>query len=135
MSKAQVAMEYLMITGLIFLMLIPTIILFLTQSRNFNEDITDSQVHKILETVVGAADTVYYQGPPAQQQLRLYMPKQVNNIAIENQTITFNISKGTVEYTMDKTSKANLTGSLSTEAGLHIITVTAQLDNVLIQES
>jgi uncharacterized protein (UPF0333 family) len=119
---AQVSMEYLLIVGFAFLLLVPLIIIFYTSQQDLNEKITSSQGDKIANEIVAAADSVYFQGPPTKKTFRVYMPDDVKEVIIDETYVQVNMK------TMDGTprnSVANLTGSIENYGGLHIIKVIA----------
>ncbi|MFH1915723.1 MAG: hypothetical protein ABIJ21_00520 [Nanoarchaeota archaeon] len=120
--KAQVSMEYLLIVGFAFLMLVPLIIIYYTSQQDLNDKITISQADRIALEIVDTADEVFYQGPPTKKTFKVYMPDDVSAINIQDKYVQINLKTqpGTPRY-----SVANLSGNLSAYGGLHIIKVTA----------
>ncbi|MBU0666724.1 MAG: hypothetical protein ABIC91_00105 [Nanoarchaeota archaeon] len=132
MGKGQVSMEFLLIMGIAFVMLIPTLILFLTQSQDMQEDVTSVQLNKLAEELVLASDTVYYLGEPSKKTIKVYMPKFVESINFTMNRMLFNVDSGHLKYTLLKVTAANITGNLSSEPGVHIIEIVSEGDTVRI---
>lgn len=134
-KKGQVSMEFLMVTGFAFLLLIPVLILFLTQTQDINEDVTAAQVNKLGEELVGSVNNVYYLGEPTKKTIHAYIPKYVKSITFVNNLIIFNVDTGSFSYVVTKIAAANITGNLNSNAGLHTIEIIAQGNYVIIQEA
>ncbi|MBU1975681.1 MAG: hypothetical protein KKG59_04725 [Nanoarchaeota archaeon] len=131
MKRAQVSVEYIMVVGFAFLMLIPLIILYYDSSNTLNEQITLSQVDKISSEIVAASDQVYFQGPPTTKTFKVFMPDNVKEIILQDNYVQINT------YTITGTprsSVANLTGTLGTYGGLHIIKIMAISGGVEISD-
>jgi hypothetical protein len=121
-------MEYLMITGIAFMLLIPIILIAYTQSASFAEDVAAAQVQKIGQEIIDGAHEVWYTGPPAKTTRMLYFPDHIQAITISGQTLAFTMSGTGGSYEYAVFSDANLTGSLGTFNGLHRITIEATED-------
>jgi uncharacterized protein (UPF0333 family) len=130
--RGQVSIEYLMIVGFAFLMLIPLILVYYQSQADFTERITSAQADKIANEVVSAADEVFYLGPPSKKTFSIYMPGDVTSIEIANSYVLVNTRElqGAPRY-----SVANLSGTLSAYEGVHIIKVTAVATGVEITDA
>ena len=62
MPKAQAALEYLLIIAMTFAIIIPTVYLFFTYSRESNIKIIDFQISSIGRNIVNTAESIYYSG-------------------------------------------------------------------------
>lgn len=129
--RAQVSMEYLLIVGFAFLLLIPLIIIYYTSQQDLNDKISNSQADKIANEIADAASAVYFQGPPAKKTFKVFMPDDVKEVIISDNYIKINLktSDGT-----PRNAVANLTGSISAYGGLHIIKVKAITGGVNITD-
>jgi hypothetical protein len=135
--KAQISMEYLSIAGFAFLMTMPLIIVFYTQLADFNTDVSYTQMDRIAEEIVNAADSVYYMGPPSQITLKMYFPKNIKNIAFLDHYVYVNVSVngGIRPLNVEKyRSMGNLTGTLPVHPGIHYIQIQANAENISISE-
>ena len=73
-KRGQVSVEYIMVVGFAFLMIIPLIVVFYSSSNDLNDQITSSQADKIANEIVAAADQVYFQGPPTMKTIKIFFP-------------------------------------------------------------
>ena len=133
MGRGQVSMEFLLIMGVAFVMIIPVLILFLTQSQDMQEDVSAAQVNKLADELVDAADNVYYLGTPSKKTIKAYMPNFIESFNFTSNRIIINVNTGSRQYSIFKVTAANLTGTLSTEVGLHVIEITADNNGVKIE--
>jgi uncharacterized protein (UPF0333 family) len=124
--QGQSAMEYLLITGFVFLILAAILVVAYSQTSMFNRDVTASQIQKVGNQLVDAANSVYYVGPPARKTLTLYFPELINNITIANQTILFTVQGNGGVYEYAVFASTNMTGTLRPFSGIHVITIEAQ---------
>src|SRR3989338_4687878 len=81
-KNAQSALEYLMIIGLTFGIIIPTIYLFYSYTRESNIQIVDSQINSIGRNIVNMAESIYYSGEHSKTIMEFNMPENVNRILI-----------------------------------------------------
>lgn len=118
-------MEYLLVTGFAFLLLIPIIIIGYSESARFGEEVTAAQIQKVGATIGEAVNTVYYAGPPTKKTIKVHFPEKVQNVAINESSIVFTVqgSGGAYEYAVY--TETNLTGAIRPYAGVHVLTVTA----------
>jgi len=124
----QTAMEYLVITAIAFLLLIPIVLIAYTQSSRFSDDVAAAQIQKVGQEIVDAAQQVWYAGPPARTTLTLHFPEHMRAVAITDQAIVFTLSGTGGAYEYAVFSAANLTGEVGTFNGLHTIVVEALSD-------
>ncbi len=132
--RAQVAIEYLVIMGFAFLMTMPLIIVFYQQQTSTNEEISNSQANRIAEEVVASADAVYYLGYPSLKTVRIYFPQGINSVTLQDNAVSVLMDSSHGDYEVVRWSAANLTGSLRTYPGLHIVEFQANYDNVTITD-
>lgn len=125
-QKGQSSMEYLLVMAFVFTMLVAIIVLAYSQSATFSTDVSASQIQKVGNQLVDAANTVYYAGPPTKKTIRLYFPQGVRNVTLSGNTIIFIMqgTNGPYEYAIP--AATNLTGTLQPFPGIHTVTVEAQ---------
>ena len=133
-SIGQSAMEYVMITGFVMLILFGILVVAYSQTAAFSRDVSQSQVQKVGNEIADGANAVYYAGPPAKKTVTLYFPDLINNITIANQSITFNMQSEGGHYEYSVSAATNMTGALRPFAGLHMITLRAQAGIVNITD-
>jgi len=92
-SKAQSALEYLMIVALTMGITIPTAYLFLQYSSESSAQIIDAQTNQIGRNIIDTAETVYFSGEHSKIILELNMPKNVDDAYIlANRELVFKIT-------------------------------------------
>ena len=124
--KSQVSIEYLLIMGFATLMTLPLLVIYYTYSTDTSDSVTTSQALQIVRKIVDASESVYYLGKPSQTTLKLNFPDKIRSISLDNYEVVFNITTkngGTAEIV--QISSVNMSGSLPTSQGMHIITVQA----------
>ncbi len=128
-------MEYLAVIGLSLLFIMPMIVIFFDQTNSLQEEIDYAHIEKIQTVLIDAAEEIYYIGPPSQKQLDIYFPEHIKSVLVQDQEIQISIeslSTPLIQYTQ---LPLNLTGSISTHAGIHHVTVTATDTGVTISET
>lgn len=133
-EKGQVSLEYLVIFSISFVLIIPLIIIFVTQTQNMQEDITNAQLDKLSSEIHDAALEVYFMGPPAQKTIRVSFPAGIQAIELESYGMVFHMQVTELEYEFIKETDVNLTGTLKTFEGTHIIIVRSEGTHVDIQD-
>jgi len=92
-AKAQSALEYLMIIALVLGLIIPITYLFFRYSSQSTEQIIDSQINQIGNSIVDTAEIVYFSGENSKIILEINMPERVGDIYIlANRELVFEIS-------------------------------------------
>lgn len=93
LTKAQSALEYLMIIALALGIIVPITYLFFQYGSESNAEIVDSQVSQIGRSIIDTAETVYFSGEGAKITLDLSMPEDVDDIYIlSNRELVFKIA-------------------------------------------
>ncbi len=133
--KGQVAMEYLIIFSVAFFMTLPLIIIFANQTQNLQSDIANAQIDKAATLILDAAEEVYFMGQPAQKTIRVTFPSRVQSATVLNRALLFNVTGNDFTYEYFKETNINLSGSLQSFEGPHVIVVKAQANNVLITDT
>jgi len=95
MKKTQASAEYILVSAVILLIILPIISIFYSYSHESNEEIRQSQVNKIGIEIVDAAEQVYYLGESSKTSLDATMPDGVEKIEIwHNQELVFFLNDG-----------------------------------------
>lgn len=91
--KAQSALEYLMIVAIVFMIIIPTVYLFYSYSKESTEQITYPQINEIGINIMNNAESVYYSGEHSKIVIDVSMPDRITDVYIlYNRELVFNIS-------------------------------------------
>ena len=124
-SRAQISMEYILITGFSLLIAMPLVIIFFSNSAAFNENIVNSQTKTVLDEMMDAAQAVHYLGEPSQKTIAVYFPQYIQEVKFGDGYMGFVVLQRGMLQTHYKYASINFTGNLTTYAGLHRIKVLA----------
>jgi uncharacterized protein (UPF0333 family) len=133
-NKAQVAMEYLIIFSIAFAMTLPLIIIYATQTKNIQADVTHTQIYKTASRISDYAEQVYYMGEPSQRTLTINFPQGITNVILNGTLIIFSVTTADRTYDVVKETTANVTGEIRNFEGQHIITFKAESNFVNITD-
>ena len=125
-------MEYLIIFSVAFMMTLPLLIIYAKQTGNVQADVTQSQMYTVSNRIRDYAEQVYYMGEPSERTLIIDFPRGINSVTLNGTTITFHITTTNLNYDVVEETSANLTGSIRSFPGEHVISFTAQDNDVLI---
>lgn len=133
-KRAQTAMEYLLIIGFTMVIIAVIMVVFSQQNTEQRFQVQDSQINRIGNALVSAAEEVYYIGEPARRTVTVYMPSNIDNISIAGNELLFNAQLGTSLNQLEFPSDVPLTGNISATEGKKHIVVIAQPERVCIVE-
>lgn len=134
-KKGQFSVEYLLMMGFTMLLLLPTIILFVTESQNIRYDISASQATQIARKIADKAEEMYYQGEPSKTTLKVYIPTGVFEIRCANNTIAVSLlTPDNAEQEILQFTAINITGNFSTSSGIYYIEIKSEGDFVSVKE-
>lgn len=131
--KAQAAVEYMMIIGIVLVILTPIV----SYSYQYNEtSVRTGQAMLAVSKLTSAADSLYAQGPGAKTTMDIFLPPgYLEQSFVSENTMDIKISTPSGINDIVKITKANLTGSLPKEPGYkRIILVTLESGQVNITE-
>ena len=123
--KLQIAMEYLIIVGVVLVFLIP-IWVYVTVSQNEAlGDLSLSYARTAVEKLRSAADMVYSQGAPAKVRQNVYFPSGLEEAALQGSSVVLTVRTYAGLSNVSAVCKGNLTGALPQEEGNYLFTVEA----------
>lgn len=123
--KSQVSVEYMLVMGFAVVMTIPLLLIYYSYSSDSSDSVATNQALQIARKIVDASESVYYLGKPSQTTLKLNFPERIDSINLSNKEVVFKIKTKTGIAEMVQISPVNVSGSLPTSQGLHIITIKA----------
>ncbi|MBU0530687.1 MAG: hypothetical protein ABIH52_01045 [Candidatus Aenigmatarchaeota archaeon] len=124
MRKGQVAMEYMLIIGIVMLFIIPVWSYMTTVHRDTSNEIYSTYAENAARKIVDTADLVYSQGPPASVNTVVYIPRYVQWINITNKTVSIRMDTGQIQD-ISHFGIADLNGTLPISEGNYVIHVEA----------
>jgi hypothetical protein len=133
-AHAQVSMEYLMVVAFVFMIIMPFMVYFLTESKDTTEEIGSAQLSQIARKIVENSEKVYAFGEPTTLTLQVSMPSGVESASIGGQEISFILVSHGSQSTFVEKFPMNVSGSISTGEGVHKIRLQAVGGAVVISE-
>ena len=125
-SKAQVSVEYMFIMGFATLITIPLLLIYYSYTSDSGDAVAAGQAQQIARSLVDSSESVYYLGKPSQTTLRLNFPGNIQSTNLSNREVLLKIKTRSGVADILQVSSVNISGSLPTTQGIHIITVKAQ---------
>ncbi|MFH1174519.1 MAG: hypothetical protein V1725_05255 [archaeon] len=124
-NYGQAAMEYLLIMGFAFLLLIPVIIIYLSHTQAINDDVSLSQAAKVLDEMLSTIEGVHYYGAPTTKTIKAYMPQRVIAIAFSNKSMLISVQGERTVYTLSRDAITDIEGSMAIIHGMNTIRIEA----------
>jgi hypothetical protein len=91
--RAQYAMEYTIVLGILFALIVGGIFVYYGQARSLSEHAQSSQVDSIGKTIIAKAEEIYYSPGFARRTVDVETPEIIDTIYIENfTTLVINVS-------------------------------------------
>ncbi len=113
-TKAQVAIEYILLIGLIVAVIIP---IFYYSLSTITQNIKMNRAYAMVNKIVETADMLYALGPGSQEVIVIEIPGGVKNITIQGKEINARLMIFSNVSDINAISKANMSGTLVTKAG------------------
>ena len=135
MKKSQVSTEYLVIMGFAVLATIPMLAIYYSSQSEASESASTSQALQIARAIVDNSESVYYIGEPSKVTLKLNFPNNIQSATLDNREVLFKVRTRAGLNDIFQVSNVNITGSLPTSAGIHIITIASASDHVVVSSN
>ena len=91
--SGQSSLEYLLIVGLTFAIIVPTTYLFYNYSKESSQEITDAQVIQFGRTLVDTSESIFYSGQGSKTVLDMNVPENiVGAVIIDGRELVLNMS-------------------------------------------
>ena len=126
MPKSQISVEYMLVIGFATLMTIPLLLIYYTYSSDSSDSVATSQALQIARNIVDSSESVYYLGKPSQTTLKLNFPDRISSIKLENYEVVFQMKIKNGITDVVQVSAVNITGTLPTSQGIHVLTIKAE---------
>jgi hypothetical protein len=106
---AQASMEYLIVVGLAFLVMIPSIYFFFNFSKESGQEISLSQIDAIGREIVRTSESILYSGPGSKTTMTIGIPEGVVGASLYDQReLAFNVSTASGDSELVFFSRVNL---------------------------
>lgn len=132
MPKSQVSVEYMFVMGFAALITIPLLLIYYTYTADSSDSVAAGQATQISRKIVDSAESVYYLGKPSQTTLKVNFPDRIQSINLSSREVVFRMKLQSGVTDIVQVSAVNLSGSLPTSQGIHVITIKAEDNYVLV---
>ncbi len=133
--KLQIAMEYMIIVGVVLAFLVPVWVYVTVSQNEASGDLSLSYARTAVEKMRSLADFVHSQGSPAKATQSIYFPAGLESAVLQNSSIVLTVRTYAGPNTVAAACKGNLTGGLPQKEGHYLFTVEAVGQNVSITYS
>ncbi|MEM2138899.1 MAG: hypothetical protein QXM96_01980, partial [Candidatus Woesearchaeota archaeon] len=83
-------MEFLVIFGFVFLMILPLILIYYDQLFFIKDEISENQIRNIMIKISDKAESIYFLGEPSQTIINVYFPENIESINFTKNAVIFN---------------------------------------------
>lgn len=117
MNLAQASVEYLMVVGIAFVIIVPMVYIFFNYSTEMSQEVTQAKVGRIAGNLVDAAEEVFYLGEPSKSTVNFDMPGGVFDAFIppNSREVMFYLGDDLKSTEIVAFSNVNLLGYLTPE--------------------
>ena len=122
-KKGQGSIEYISLVALTLVLVIPLIIIYFDNASSTEEAVIANQAEHVAKKIRDSAESMYYLGEGSKNSFRVYMPKHITEILIQNNEIVFRASTKNGINEIVQYCPINATGNISTWNGDHTIVV------------
>ncbi|MFC1730252.1 hypothetical protein ACFL6I_07925 [candidate division KSB1 bacterium] len=81
-GKAQATVEYLVVVGMIFVIILPMVYILYSYSTDISAEVTESKMKRVADKLVNTAEEFYYLGPPSKTAVNIEMPPGVYEVYV-----------------------------------------------------
>ena len=125
MPKSQISIEYMFVMGFAALMTVPLLLIYYSYTADSGDTVASAQALQISRKIVDLSESVYYIGKPSQTTLKVNFPDKIKSVNLSSREVVFKIATSKGEAEVVQVSSVNMSGSLPTSPGMHIITIKA----------
>ncbi len=114
------------IMGFATLMSLPLLLIYYTYTSDSSDSVATGQALQIARKIADSSESVHYLGKPSQTTLKLNFPENIYSTSLENYEVLFKIKTRSGITDIVQVSAVNMSGSLPTTQGIHIVTIKAE---------
>lgn len=129
-NKAQVGIEYLIVTSFILFVIIGIMGLGFYYLNNFSDSIVSARVNNLGFKITNTAEKVSYAGEPSKATINIQIPKQVKNIEIIENSVVFDVQLSNGVARIAYFSNIDIEGSINIQ-GSRKLQFVAQENNII----
>ena len=124
-KKGQVGIEYMIIVGFVSFAVIAILLLAFFYSGQIKDSIKLNQAENFAEQLIGSAESVFFAGEPSKTTIRLYLPENVEIIAITDDYVTITMTLSTGQNIRSYDTRVPLQGTITPTEGIKKLILTA----------
>ena len=125
MHKSQISVEYMLIIGFAMLMTTPLLLIYYTYSSDSSDSVATGKALQIARTIADSSESVYYLGKPSQTTLKLNFPDRISSASVSDREVVFKMKTRSGITDVVQVSAVNMSGTLPTSQGIHVLTIKA----------
>ena len=125
-KKSQAGIEYLIIIGFVTFIVITILGIALYYSSGIKDRIKIIQMSSCANEIISSAESVFYQGNPSKATILCYLPENINQIDIIENSLIFTYQSGSGISKTSFSSKVPISGSLPAFFGTRKIKIFAE---------
>ncbi|MFH1365695.1 MAG: hypothetical protein ABIH28_03865 [archaeon] len=129
-KKGQISVEYLVIIGFVTIVVIGILGIALVYSGAIKDKIKISQVTSFANKIISTSESVFYAGAPSKSTISVYLPENVEEILIIEDSLIISIQTSTGKNRISFSSKVPISGNLGISSGLKKIKIEAGSERV-----
>ena len=131
-NLSQISVEYILIVGFALVVVVPLLIIFMQYSSSSSSAASTNQAFQIARKIIEESEEVFYIGNPAQTTITANFPENIQSISLSDKEVVFKIKTANGVTEIVQVSKVNITGTLPTSAGIHVLKIKAEKGYVLV---
>ncbi|MEM4397133.1 MAG: hypothetical protein QW757_00745 [Candidatus Woesearchaeota archaeon] len=134
-KKSQISMEFLVIFGFVFLMIIPLILIYYDQLFYIKDEISENQIRNIMIKIADKSESIYFLGEPSQTTINVYFPENIEYINFTKNALIFNYrTSKNLLHSIYYPLSINITGNVSTKPGIKKIVIKNENNSIILNE-
>jgi len=132
-KRAQVSIEYLIVIGFVTFVVIGILGIAFFYSNSMSDRIRMTQINSFATKIISSSESVYYAGEPSKATVEAYLPENVEQINISENSLIFTVQTSSGENIIAFSSKVPISGSMESFSGTDRFELSALPDHVLIR--
>ena len=133
-KRGQIAMEYLLLMGFILFSVIGLLGISFSYMGNIRDSIIMSQTTSFAEQIIMTSEKVFYEGEPSKATITVYMPEEVRNIEIIEDSLWIDLESSSGISRRAYPSNVPIEGTINPVSGSRKIQIVAQENYVNISQ-
>jgi len=132
-SRGQAAIEYMIIVGIALMLASPLILKAQSSIVELKTGSNAVVAQNSLNNLETAIETVHASGEPATRTFPIRLPKTLESTEVTQNALVIRLTTAEGRSTLTRSFEANLTGSLPSESGRHLVKTQAKDGEVKIE--